>query len=56
MCSKGISANEYVEKESKRSSKLFLYSTRRDEVAMEFDNGGNEATTRLSSEGNIEHV
>ncbi|CAI9288073.1 unnamed protein product [Lactuca saligna] len=51
MRSKGISSNEYIEKESNRSSKLFLYSSRMDEVAVEVDNGGNEATTRLSSEG-----
>ncbi|KAJ0800925.1 putative protein-serine/threonine kinase CMGC-CDK-CRK7-CDK9 family [Helianthus annuus] len=52
ICAKGISANEYVEKESKRSSKRFLGgSSRRDEVAT-VDNGGNDATARLISEGN----
>lgn len=56
MCSKGISANEYVEKESKRSSKRFLGSSRRDEVAVEVDNGGNDATTRLISDGNTENA
>ncbi|KAI3702036.1 hypothetical protein L6452_27635 [Arctium lappa] len=52
ICSKGISANEYLDKESKRSSKRFIGSSRRDEVAVGVDNGGNEATTRLISEGN----
>ncbi|KAL4580778.1 hypothetical protein LXL04_016980 [Taraxacum kok-saghyz] len=57
MCSKGISTNEYAEKESKRSSKRFLGSSRRDEVAVEVDNGGNDAaTTRLISEDNREHT
>ncbi|KAI3497528.1 hypothetical protein L1887_40206 [Cichorium endivia] len=56
MCSKGISANEYADKESKRSSKRFLGSSRRDEVAVEVENGGNEATTRLISEGNRENT
>lgn len=56
MCSKGISANEYSEKESKRSSKRFLGSSRRDEVAVEVDNGSNEATARLISEGNRENT
>lgn len=56
MCSKGISANEYSEKESKRSSKHFLGSSRRDEVAVEVDNGSNEATARLISEGNRENT
>nr|KAJ0203085.1 hypothetical protein LSAT_V11C500296050 [Lactuca sativa] len=52
----GISANEYSEKESKRSSKHFLGSSRRDEVAVEVDNGSNEATARLISEGNRENT
>ncbi|CAI9304421.1 unnamed protein product [Lactuca saligna] len=56
MCSKGISANEYSEKESKRSSKRFLGSSRRDEVVVEVDNGSNEATARLISEGNRENT
>ncbi|XP_076960064.1 putative serine/threonine-protein kinase At1g09600 [Bidens hawaiensis] len=48
ICSKGVSANEYVEKESKRSSKRFLG---RDDVAVEVDNG---VTARLISEGNAD--
>ena len=56
ICSKGISANEYVDKDSKRSSKRFIGSSRRDEVAVGVDNGGNEATTRLISEGNRENA
>ncbi|XP_071736842.1 probable serine/threonine-protein kinase At1g54610 [Rutidosis leptorrhynchoides] len=52
ICSKGISTNEYVEKESKRSSKRFLGSSRRDEVAVEVDTSGNDATTRLISDSN----
>ncbi|KAK9077040.1 hypothetical protein SSX86_005375 [Deinandra increscens subsp. villosa] len=56
ICSKGISANEYEEKESKRSSKRFLGSSRRDEVVVEVDNGGNDATARLISEGNVENA
>ncbi|KAI3805169.1 hypothetical protein L1987_27285 [Smallanthus sonchifolius] len=53
ICSKGISANEFVDKESKRSSKKFLGSSRRDEV-VEVDNVGNDATARLIFEGNAE--
>ncbi|KAL8222788.1 hypothetical protein R6Q57_020187 [Mikania cordata] len=56
ICSKGIWANEYSEKESKRSSKRFLGSSRRDEVATEVDNGGNDATARLISEGTTENA
>ncbi|KAD4179484.1 hypothetical protein E3N88_28075 [Mikania micrantha] len=56
ICSKGISANEYSEKESKRSSKRFLGSSRRDDVATEVDNGGNDATARLISEGTTENA
>nr|XP_043628433.1 probable serine/threonine-protein kinase At1g54610 [Erigeron canadensis] len=55
ICSKGISTNEYAEKESKRSSKRFLGSSRRDEVAVEVDNGANDATARLI-DSNIENA
>ncbi|PWA41494.1 protein kinase superfamily protein [Artemisia annua] len=58
ICSKGVSTNEYVEKESKRSSKRFLGSSRRDESVVEVDhsgNDGNDATARLISDGNVEN-
>ncbi|XAR56282.1 Cyclin-dependent kinase [Bertholletia excelsa] len=52
ICSKGISTNEYVEnhvrdKESRKSSRQFVASSRREEVIVEVDNGGNEVTARL---------
>ncbi|XP_057470001.1 probable serine/threonine-protein kinase At1g09600 isoform X1 [Actinidia eriantha] len=54
ICSKGTSANAYAEnhvrdKESKKSSKRIVSSSRRDEVIVEVDNGGNDATARLIS-------
>ncbi|XP_028119899.1 probable serine/threonine-protein kinase At1g09600 isoform X2 [Camellia sinensis] len=56
ICSKGISASEYGEnhvrdKESKNSSKRLAASSRRDEVTVEVDNGGNDATSGLISTG-----
>lgn len=56
ICSKGASVNEFVDKESKKSSKRFIASSRRDEVVVEVDNGANEATTRLISEATEENV
>lgn len=60
ICSKGISANDYVEnrvrdKELNKSSKKFL-SFKRDDVASQEVNGGgsNEATARLISTQPIE--
>ncbi|GAB4842687.1 hypothetical protein Ancab_012663 [Ancistrocladus abbreviatus] len=54
ICSKGISAHDYVENHTRekevRSSKRFITS-RRDEVVVETDGGGNDATTRLISDG-----
>ncbi|KAL7235711.1 hypothetical protein ACSBR1_019076 [Camellia fascicularis] len=56
ICSKGISANEYGEnhvrdKESKNSSKRLAASSRRDEVTVEVEKGGNDATSGLLSTG-----
>ncbi|XP_047315726.1 probable serine/threonine-protein kinase At1g09600 [Impatiens glandulifera] len=62
ICSKGVTSNnEFGEslsrdqeltkslKESKRSSKRFVSTSKRDEVVVEVDNGVNEVTTRLIS-------
>ncbi|XP_052206272.1 probable serine/threonine-protein kinase At1g09600 [Diospyros lotus] len=62
ICSKGTSANEYVgnnarDRESKRSSKRYIASSRREEVVVEVDNGGSDATTRLiSTEPTVENL
>lgn len=60
ICSKGGTSdvdNHVREKESKKSTKRFVASTRRDEVIVEVDNGGNEATARLiSTEVTLENV
>ena len=62
ICSKGISANAYAEnhvrdKESKKSSKRIVSSSRRDEAIVEVDNGGNDATARLiSTQPTVENV
>uniref|UniRef100_A0A5B7AB38 Protein kinase domain-containing protein n=1 Tax=Davidia involucrata TaxID=16924 RepID=A0A5B7AB38_DAVIN len=52
ICSKGTSEyakNHGREKESKKSSKRFVASSRREEIVVEVDNGGNDATARLIS-------
>lgn len=60
ICSKGGSSdvdNHVKEKESKKSTKRFVASVRRDEVIVEVDNGGNEAIVRLiSTEATLEDV
>ncbi|CAL5340795.1 unnamed protein product [Camellia sinensis] len=62
ICSKGASANEYVDnhardKDSKKASKRLVASSRREEVIVEVDNGGNDATARLiSTEPTVENV
>ncbi|KAL0348202.1 UNVERIFIED_CONTAM: putative serine/threonine-protein kinase [Sesamum angustifolium] len=51
VCSKGGNDENKVKKEkgSKKSSKKLVASTRKEEVAVEVDNGGNDATARLIS-------
>ncbi|KAH7865632.1 hypothetical protein Vadar_009120 [Vaccinium darrowii] len=60
ICSKGATSaadNLAREKDCKKSTKRFVASARRDEVIVEVDNGGNEATARLiSTEATLENV
>lgn len=51
VCSKGANDENKVKKEKgfKKSSKRLVASSRKDEVVVEVDNGGNDATTRLIS-------
>ncbi|KAL8027358.1 hypothetical protein ABFS82_14G087000 [Erythranthe guttata] len=51
VCSKGTKDENKVKKEkgSKKSSKKFVASSRNDEIVVEVDNGGNDATARLIS-------
>lgn len=56
ICSKGSKDENQVKKErvSKKSSKRFVSSSRKDELLVDVDNGGNDATTRLISEEHAE--
>ncbi|PIM99759.1 Cdc2-related protein kinase [Handroanthus impetiginosus] len=51
ICTKGAKDENKVKKEkgSKKSSKRLVNSSRKDELVVEVDNGGNDATTRLIS-------
>lgn len=51
VCSKGTKDENKVKKEkaSRKSSKRLVASSRKEEVAVEVDNGGNDATARLIS-------
>ncbi|KAA8536601.1 hypothetical protein F0562_029079 [Nyssa sinensis] len=54
ICSKGTSKNKCagnhpLEKESKKSTKRFVPSSRKEEVVVKVDHGGNDATARLVS-------
>ncbi|GFP95078.1 probable serine/threonine-protein kinase at1g09600 [Phtheirospermum japonicum] len=52
ICSKGAKDENQVKKE--KGSKKSVNSSRKDEVVVEVDNGGNDATTRLISTENAE--
>lgn len=48
ICSKGGSPHSQIkEKESKKSAQRLISSSRQDDVGVEVDGGGNDATTRL---------